>query len=982
MPELTIADFERFFVALWGKSPFAWQLALAKRVLENPTAPWPEVIGLPTGSGKTACIDIAMFALAASATTGQRLPRRIFFTVDRRIIVDEAFSRARALAQKLQSAPDGILKQVADRLRQLAGAQTPDVVPLSAHVLRGGMYRDEGWAKSPAMPSVVCTTVDQLGSRLLFRAYGRSFKAWPIHAGLVGNDSLILLDEAHCAQPLLQSLTAIRRYRGWAKTPLDNPLFISVMSATPPAGSSDVFRDDSDQPRDANHPLGRRQLAPKLATLAESIKGTKQASDDKLVKELVRQARALVDDDHRAIVVFCNRVATARAVYKTLSTGKGRVGTTTLLTGRMRPIDKDAVATNTLTMLASDRSEQRQLTEPMFVVATQTLEVGADLDFDALVTECASLDALRQRFGRLNRMGRPFEARAAVVIRESDAKDSSDDPVYGAAMGNTWRWLESIADDQRKVNFGISALAARLPNSTLQEELSVPAPRTPIMLPAHIDGWAQTAPQPEPTADIALFLHGVNRGSADVQLCWRGDITIGDADDIERARATLTLAPPTTPECLAVPIGTMRRWLAGELTDDTSSDLEGEAAPDGDDTENESPRRVLRWRNRNDITVIDDPRKLRPGDICVAPANWRDGHVLGDIPASDVATDGDARLDIGDQAALQAHGKARLRLHPALIECWPDNDAVTALLAWLPTAPEAFEEDAHATRRELRHLLGAVATAMHEPGTRDWLRRTCASLANDRRTRLEPHPDGGFILHGTKRVSLAPADLDFGDEDDASASGTVDVTLPVHLAGVGEFAERFAKACGLPDALIDALRRAGRLHDLGKADPRFQTLLRGGNPWALGPLLAKSGTVPKSRQAFLAARKSSGYPQGGRHELLSVRLAESAPDLLPDDPLLRDLVLHLVASHHGYCRPFAPVIFDDAPNNVAVEFDQRRMMASSETQLERLDSGISERYWRLTRHFGWWGLAWLEAILRLADHRRSEWEQTQEGDNP
>jgi CRISPR-associated endonuclease/helicase Cas3 len=105
-------------------------------------------------------------------------------------------------------------------------------------------------------------------------------------------------------------------------------------------------------------------------------------------------------------------------------------------------------------------------------------------------------------------------------------------------------------------------------------------------------------------------------------------------------------------------------------------------------------------------------------------------------------------------------------------------------------------------------------------------------------------------------------------------------------------------------------------------------------------------------------------------------LAESTPAALPDDPLLRDLVLHLVASHHGYCRPFAPVIIDEWPKQVAVEFDGMHMAASSDTQLERLDSGISERYWNLTRHFGWWGLAWLEAILRLADHRRSEWEQS------
>jgi CRISPR-associated endonuclease/helicase Cas3 len=74
------------------------------------------------------------------------------------------------------------------------------------------------------------------------------------------------------------------------------------------------------------------------------------------------------------------------------------------------------------------------------------------------------------------------------------------------------------------------------------------------------------------------------------------------------------------------------------------------------------------------------------------------------------------------------------------------------------------------------------------------------------------------------------------------------------------------------------------------------------------------------------------------------------------------------------------VVEDREAVEVTFALDGHTFAANSRTRLERLDSGVPDRYWRLVRHFGWWGLAWLEAILRLADHRRSEWEQEQAHD--
>ncbi|MFQ5668491.1 MAG: hypothetical protein ACE5I7_18965, partial [Candidatus Binatia bacterium] len=123
------------------------------------------------------------------------------------------------------------------------------------------------------------------------------------------------------------------------------------------------------------------------------------------------------------------------------------------------------------------------------------------------------------------------------------------------------------------------------------------------------------------------------------------------------------------------------------------------------------------------------------------------------------------------------------------------------------------------------------------------------------------------------------------------------------------------------------------------------------------------------------ALQLSGLPEGFRHELASCQAAETISELL--DGTNSDLVLHLIASHHGHARPFAPIVLDEDPPDLEVTSrgvaerlttEQRRALVPP----HRLDSGLPERFWRLTRRYGWWGLAYIEAMLRLADWEASE----------
>ena len=284
------------------------------------------------------------------------------------------------------------------------------------------------------------------------------------------------------------------------------------------------------------------------------------------------------------------------------------------------------------------------------------------------MTECASLDALRQRFGRLNRTGRDIPAPGRITIPASQVSAKTPDPIYGEAISATWEWLSRHAGTSGEIDFGIAGIAKMLAGDQDDARRNAPAQDATVMLPSHIDAWAQTSPGTGPNPSPDTYLHGIDNRPADVQVCWRAGL---DLDHRGEMREILRVCPPNSLETLPVPLPAFRKWLAGQ-TDDDTGDAPGNHESDPPiNVHGQANRRVIRWRggetDARDIT--SDPRRISPGDTIIIPtAHPGNFYAIGDLP--DYGPAGAASLDIGDETNRQARGRPTLRISDELLQGW------------------------------------------------------------------------------------------------------------------------------------------------------------------------------------------------------------------------------------------------------------------------------------------------------------------------
>jgi len=170
------------------------------------------------------------------------------------------------------------------------------------------------------------------------------------------------------------------------------------------------------------------------------------------------------------------------------------------------------------------------------------------------------------------------------------------------------------------------------------------------------------------------------------------------------------------------------------------------------------------------------------------------------------------------------------------------------------------------------------------------------------------------------------------------------VKLDDHTNQVLTIACSLAEKLGLAEPVKQALVLAAKYHDFGKRRSLWQRSI--GNTDHSCPL-AKSGHR-------LPPVELTKY----RHEFGSLLDVPEQPEFLqlPED--IKDLVLHLIAAHHGRARPHFPA--DEA-------FDPER----SQAQATAVAVEVPRRFARLQRRYGRWGLTYLESLLRAADRAAS-----------
>jgi CRISPR-associated endonuclease/helicase Cas3 len=593
----------------------------------------------------------------------------------------------------------------------------------------------------------------------------------------------------------------------------------------------------------------------------------------------------------------CTEILKAKLLERGISPNHTHLVT---ITGSMRGWDRDAVTNSKeYARFRCGRDRSVVADRPAFLVATSCIEVGADIDCDHLGTEVCAADSLIQRLGRVNRLGLRKEPGSAVVIVGKPDKN--------APAGRVFLRLLELANGGPLAGSAAALPGFLLAGSQGQSLLEIRVP-PPALTPAVLDDLAMTSkyPKTEARVDVSRWLHGsVEDASLYVEIAWRAELDrITDVEGLARLLHSFPIAPREIARCPlyeAIEVLAAIRDRAAE--DQCLGNCFVFFVRDG----------VPNGQSLKSLPAEEgNLRRLLYNALVVLPtsAGGYDGRFV-DASATNLV------LDVAEDAQPSNRARrCRLRVKSGFISLATDKSISSGVYIDSETAEEELAAESASA---VKSLLGSAWRLVDSAGD----------------------AEAGVLVAREDRRALEEA-----EDDDAALGYRKPVELGKHLGDARKKAELLCERLYVTDERVrTAVLEAAGSHDVGKDCPWWQR--------AVGCL--GKPPVAKSRQAAFNHAINQGY----RHELGSVANLQDAASIASMEPCIADLVLHLVAAHHGHARPgFRP----EAAGPILTD------------ALRQAIEVTPARFARAQATHGWWGLAWLEALIKAADGLAS-WDE-------
>ena len=841
LPSITRDEFGDFFAALDAALnedpkgerkhyPFSWQEEVLDHICEHGV--WPERINAPTGSGKSSVVDIHLFANALAAVgAAPRVPRRLCVTVGRRALVDNQVDRAYKILECMEKAladesgESDILRRVDEALQSFQtrnDKQGND--PFEVGHIRGELSNRTLPVTDISACAIIAATPDMYGSRALFRGYGSTKAARPRETALLAMDTVMVLDEAHMNRQLLHTTQRIAQLQK-REVNLGVPtLQVVETTATPSTEDSEsttlgVDIEALDKPNDKE--LHRRVYSHKELMLHPIDKwdgkpgnaATVNAAVDAIKKFLAHREASEGSEEAHTIGCIVNHVRTAIAIKEALVKNKvlEKAKEVQLLVGRMRPYDLENLQAEHSGLFTTEGDKSVKV-----VVATQTLEVGIDVDFADLVTELAPASSLAQRFGRVNRLGRRKDSKVVVIEPASGDSVKKDAPPYKAVdLSNAYAWLEAL-NGAENPSVNPAAMVKNPPVQSSPERLLYQRPEWPDLLE-----FSRTDENPYDEPDLDLWLHD----SLDAETAMGGVIVRDNLPSNTSAAMEIlktSYFAPRDQETFPANLKILKEIL------------------DYQDEHGVKPRKFL--YRQGEISLWQDAdhgaessQSLAPGDVLILDT--------GSIPFTNqgiAVTQRELPSKKDELKAVPFPDDAKLYVYE---KC---ADREERFRKYLGLSPEEVAELLDSQDSDGQKMIASELSAEAEDGQEviSWY----AKVTDDKKS-----VEGSDIAQ-----ELALTDP---------------VLLDDHQNDVAERTRQIAENLGLAPEFSEALELAAKYHDEGKRDLRFQQMLSAD---AETGALAKSGN--RSVAEAYRARSRSALPKGWRHEQLSALMVAASPE--------------------------------------------------------------------------------------------------------